>query len=100
MCSDDVRESPETIYPLQSGLSERSVRLGSIRLLRRVRSLEMSNSSSNALSIIVGGASGMGLATARLLAAGDSSLLLVGRDRAKLAKRKSELESESKAKVE
>jgi len=60
----------------------------------------MSNSSSKALSIIIGGSSGMGLATARLLATGDSSVLLVGRDKAKLAQRKSELELDGNAKIE
>lgn len=60
----------------------------------------MSNSSSNDLSIIIGGSSGMGLATARLLADGDRTVLLVGRDQAKLAKCKAELESSGKAKIE
>jgi hypothetical protein len=60
----------------------------------------LSNSSSNALSIIIGGSSGIGFATARLLAAGDSSVLLVGRDQAKLATCKSELELAGNAKIE
>jgi NAD(P)-dependent dehydrogenase (short-subunit alcohol dehydrogenase family) len=60
----------------------------------------MSNSSSDTLSIVIGGSSGMGLATARLLATGDSSVLLVGRDQAKLAKCKRELELGSRAKIE
>lgn len=60
----------------------------------------MSNSSSSALSIIIRRSSGIGFATARLLAAGGSSVLLVGRDQAELATCKGELELAGNAKIE
>lgn len=51
------------------------------------------------VSFIVGGSSGMGLETARLIANG-GTFVLVGCDQAKLAARKRELEDGSMRKVE
>jgi short-subunit dehydrogenase len=51
------------------------------------------------VSFIVGGSSGMGLETARLIANG-GTFVLIGCDQAKLAARKRELEDGSKRKVE
>jgi len=60
----------------------------------------MANSSSDSVSLIIGGSSGMGLATARLLVADGGTVVLVGRDKAKLAERKGELEASGKGKAE
>ena len=60
----------------------------------------MANSSTEILSLIVGGSSGMGLATARLLANEGGTVILVGRDQAKLDARKGELEAKGKGKIE
>jgi hypothetical protein len=60
----------------------------------------MSQLLSESLSIIIGGSSGMGLATARLLVAGGATVVVVGRDKAKLAAVKGELTSSGKGKVE
>jgi NAD(P)-dependent dehydrogenase (short-subunit alcohol dehydrogenase family) len=60
----------------------------------------MATSESDSLSIIVGGSSGMGLATARLLVSTGNTVLLVGRDEDKLAAVKSELSSAKKGRVE
>ena len=60
----------------------------------------MEESSGKSLSYIVGGSSGMGLATARLLVADGGTVVLVAREQDKLAARKSELEAGDKGKVE
>lgn len=60
----------------------------------------MTNSSANSLSIVIGGSSGMGLATARLIVSAGDTVLLVGRDQAKLATCKAELESSGTGRVE
>lgn len=60
----------------------------------------MATSSAETLSLIVGGSSGMGLATARLLAHEGGTVILVGRDQAKLDARKGELEVKGKGKIE
>jgi NAD(P)-dependent dehydrogenase (short-subunit alcohol dehydrogenase family) len=51
--------------------------------------------SSSPLTLILGGASGMGLATAQLLAGEGHALHLIGRDRAKLAAAKSALQGQT-----
>jgi short-subunit dehydrogenase len=56
--------------------------------------------SSASVSFIIGGSTGMVLETARLLIANGGTFVLVGRDHAKLAARKRELENGSKGKVE
>lgn len=56
--------------------------------------------SSASVSFIVGGSSGMGLETARLLITNGGTFVLVVCDQAKLAARKRELEDGSKRKVE
>src|SRR6516225_9987304 len=61
---------------------------------------EMEGSSGKSLSYIVGGSSGMGLATARLLVADGRTVVLVAREQDKLAARKGELEAGGKGKVE
>jgi NADP-dependent 3-hydroxy acid dehydrogenase YdfG len=61
---------------------------------------EMEGSSGKSLSYIVGGSSGMGLATARLLVADGGTVVLVARDQDKLAARKGELEAGGRGKVE
>jgi NAD(P)-dependent dehydrogenase (short-subunit alcohol dehydrogenase family) len=60
----------------------------------------MEGSSGKSLSYIIGGSSGMGLATARLLVADGGTVVLVGRDQGKLDARKGELEAGGKGKVE
>ena len=60
----------------------------------------MEGSSGKSLSYIVGGSSGMGLATARLLVADGGTVVLVAREQDKLAARKGELEAGGKGKVE
>jgi NAD(P)-dependent dehydrogenase (short-subunit alcohol dehydrogenase family) len=55
---------------------------------------EMEGSSGKSLSYIVGGSSGMGLATARLLVADGGTVVLVAREQDKLAARKGELEAD------
>src|SRR5882762_4947257 len=64
------------------------------------RTINMTTSGSDSLSIIIGGSSGMGLATARLLVAAGNTVLLVGRDEDKLALVKGELSSAKKGGVE
>lgn len=59
-----------------------------------------SSSPSRPLTLIVGGSSGMGLETARLLVGKGDTVVLVGRDAAKLAARKNELASRSTGTVE
>jgi NAD(P)-dependent dehydrogenase (short-subunit alcohol dehydrogenase family) len=54
----------------------------------------------SSLSYIIGGSSGMGLATARLLVADGGTVVLVARERDKLTERKKELEAAGKGKVE
>jgi NAD(P)-dependent dehydrogenase (short-subunit alcohol dehydrogenase family) len=61
---------------------------------------EMEGSSGKSLSYIVGGSSGMGLATARLLVADGGTVVLVAREQDKLAARKGELEAGGRGKVE
>jgi NAD(P)-dependent dehydrogenase (short-subunit alcohol dehydrogenase family) len=61
--------------------------------------INMTKPDSNSLSIIIGGSSGMGLATARLLAAAGHNVLIVGREEDKLAALKAELSAE-KGRVE
>src|SRR6516164_6303585 len=61
---------------------------------------EMEESSGKSLSYIIGGSSGMGLATARLLVADGGTVILVAREQDKLAARKGELEAGGKGKVE
>ena len=53
----------------------------------------MTNHSVEAFSLIIGGDSGMGLETARLLVEAGGIVCLVGRDKQKLATRKVELET-------
>jgi short-subunit dehydrogenase len=53
-----------------------------------------------AATYIIGGSSGMGLATARLLVADGGTVVLVARDEDKLVRRQKELESFGKGKVE
>src|SRR6516225_1238978 len=60
----------------------------------------MEGSSGKSLSYIVGGSSGMGLATARLLVADGGTVVLVAREQDKLAARKGELEAGGRGKVE
>jgi NAD(P)-dependent dehydrogenase (short-subunit alcohol dehydrogenase family) len=60
----------------------------------------MAQTSSMAVSCIIGGSSGMGLATARVLVAEGHTVVLVGRDRAKLEACKVDLEANGKGKVE
>ena len=60
----------------------------------------MEESSGKSLSYIVGGSSGMGLSTARLLVADGGTVVLVAREQDKLAARKGELEAGGKGKVE
>lgn len=60
----------------------------------------MTNHSVDAFSLIVGGDSGMGLETARLLVEAGSTVCLVGRDKQKLATCKSELEAIGSGHVE
>ena len=58
----------------------------------------MEGSSGKSLSYIVGGSSGMGLATARLLVADGGTVVLVARDQDKLAARKGDLKLAAEAK--
>jgi NAD(P)-dependent dehydrogenase (short-subunit alcohol dehydrogenase family) len=60
----------------------------------------MGVSADHVLSYIIGGSSGMGLATARILVAGGASVVLVGRDRAKLETSKRQLESSGSGQVD
>lgn len=60
----------------------------------------MTNHSVDAFSLIIGGDSGMGLETARLLVAAGGTVCLVSRDKQKLATRKSELEAIGSGHVE
>lgn len=60
----------------------------------------MDKSSGNSLSYIIGGSSGMGLATARLLVAQGGTVVLVGRERDKLEARKKEFETGDQDRVE
>jgi NAD(P)-dependent dehydrogenase (short-subunit alcohol dehydrogenase family) len=65
-----------------------------------VEIIEMDKSSGDSLSYIIGGSSGMGLATARLLVAKGSTVVLVGRDRNKLEESKKEFEKGEQDRVE
>jgi NAD(P)-dependent dehydrogenase (short-subunit alcohol dehydrogenase family) len=60
----------------------------------------MTHSIAGSLSIIVGGSSGMGLATARLLVDDGGTVVLVARDEAKLGECQRSLEKGGKGKVE
>jgi NAD(P)-dependent dehydrogenase (short-subunit alcohol dehydrogenase family) len=60
----------------------------------------MATSGKDSLSIIIGGSSGMGLATARLLVSAGNTVLIVGRSEGNLAAVKSELSSAKKGSVE
>ena len=60
----------------------------------------MEGSSGKSLSYSVGGSSGMGLATARLLVADGGTVVLVAREQDKLAARKGELEAGGRGKIE
>jgi NAD(P)-dependent dehydrogenase (short-subunit alcohol dehydrogenase family) len=60
----------------------------------------MTHSIAGSLSIIVGGSSGMGLATARLLVDGGGTVILVARDETKLGECQRTLEKSGKGKVE
>jgi NAD(P)-dependent dehydrogenase (short-subunit alcohol dehydrogenase family) len=60
----------------------------------------MPGDSANSVSYIIGGSSGMGLSTARLLAIGGHSVALVARDPEKLATRKKELEALGSGRVD
>jgi len=60
----------------------------------------MSEAFEKSATYIVGGSSGMGLATARLLVEDGGTVVLVARDEDKLARRQKELESLGKGKVE
>jgi|SRR4051812_945750 NAD(P)-dependent dehydrogenase (short-subunit alcohol dehydrogenase family) len=60
----------------------------------------MASPSGQSLSYIIGGSSGMGLATARLLVAEGANVVLVGRDQAKLNAVKGELERQGPGTVE
>ena len=52
----------------------------------------MSSSSEKSVSYIIGGSSGMGLATAKLLVADGATVVVIGRDAKKLERRKRELQ--------
>jgi NAD(P)-dependent dehydrogenase (short-subunit alcohol dehydrogenase family) len=60
----------------------------------------MTHSIAGSLSIIVGGSSGMGLATARLLVGAGGTVILVARDETKLGACRRALEGEGKGRVE
>jgi NAD(P)-dependent dehydrogenase (short-subunit alcohol dehydrogenase family) len=60
----------------------------------------MTHSFTGSLSIIVGGSSGMGLATARLLVGAGGTVILVARDETKLGECRRTLEESGKGKVE
>ena len=60
----------------------------------------MEQSSGQALSYIIGGSSGMGLATAHLLVDYGSTVVIVGRERQKVDLAKTELEGHGRGRVE
>lgn len=60
----------------------------------------MSEAFEKSATYIIGGSSGMGLATARLLVEDGGTVVLVARDEDKLARRQKELESFGKGKIE
>jgi NAD(P)-dependent dehydrogenase (short-subunit alcohol dehydrogenase family) len=62
--------------------------------------IEMEQSSGQALSYIIGGSSGMGLATAHLLVGYGGTVVIVGRERQKVELAKTELEGHGRGRVE
>ena len=60
----------------------------------------MSSSAEKSVSYIIGGSSGMGLATAKLLVADGATVVVIGRDAKKLERRKSELQEGRAGKIE